>query len=128
MYLWAPVKNELADQLPTRYTAVHLDSLEVGLRFPLHSAISQQLIEWNITIGQIHPNGWAIILGILTLFRLEHCTVFPGTRELTSLIQIVERGEARWYHLKANNQRGIVESIPSKLAHWRNKFVFISGD
>lgn len=98
------------------YTIVHLDTLEAGIWFPLHSAVSRLFAKWDISQAQMHPNWWNILLVILTLFGLENCSAFLGMRELTALVQLVERQmEVDWYHVKATDRFKMVEEILSTL-------------
>lgn len=54
---WAPLTDEQADQTPVECMAVNMDTMEAGLHFLLHLAITRLLVEWNITITQLKPNG-----------------------------------------------------------------------
>lgn len=64
----------------------------------------------------MHLTGWIIFLGIFTLFGLENCSAYLGMRELTALLQLIERHfKAGWYHVKVKNWFKLVEEITSKL-------------
>lgn len=41
--------------------------LEAGLCFPLYPLISHLLTAWDLSITQITPIGWSIILSIMTI-------------------------------------------------------------
>lgn len=50
VFLWAPKKDEMTDQPPDGCTAIHLGSLEAGLRVLLHSVVSRLITKWNISL------------------------------------------------------------------------------
>lgn len=89
-----------------------MDSLEAGLWFPLGDLQIARRVEYRPGPDALERVEYPF--EDLTLFGLENYSAFPGTRELTALIQIIERTlEAGRYHLKANNRVKLVEKIPS---------------
>lgn len=62
VYFYRPEDFEKADQYPEGMVIVHETSMDVGLRFPLHSIISHLLAAWCLVPAQITPNGWSYIL------------------------------------------------------------------
>lgn len=68
VHFWVPGAKDHVDQPPEGYIAMIFDTIAVGVRFPLHPVISDLLNFWNLAPTQITPNGWSIIMDLLTLF------------------------------------------------------------
>lgn len=43
--------------VPEGCVAVYKDSMETGLRFPLHPFVVEVLNAYNITVSEVYPNG-----------------------------------------------------------------------
>jgi len=54
-------------QVDKGYIAIHYASLEVGLRFPLPPSAKEWLRHYRIVPAQLHPNGWAQLVGFSIL-------------------------------------------------------------
>ena len=67
--IWSPdVLTFYAASVPgmTCFFEVAFDN---GLRFPLHPFIKEVLQHFNICHSQLAPNGWGILVSLLTFFR-----------------------------------------------------------
>lgn len=129
VFFWVPAPDERADQPPEDCVAVNLDTMEAGLRFPLHPVITRLLIEWNITITQLMPNGWHIVMSLLTLFGKTKPRYYPTAAELARLVHLSRpKGEHGWLFMQANTHRKVVEDVPNKIKDWKDKFWFVGGD
>lgn len=100
VFFWAPEADERADQPPKGCVAVNVDTMEAGLQFPLHPSITCLLVEWNITITQLMPNGWHMIMSFLTLFGKKKPFYYPTAAELTRLVHLTQpKGEHVWLYM-----------------------------
>lgn len=107
--------------------AINEDAMEEGLRFPLHPRISEILNRWHLALAQIMPNGWSMLIGLLSVFATEQPGHIPSVDEvllLTNLTMTNEEGND-WYYVRARANNKIVEDVPNKMDGWKARFLVV---
>ena len=67
--IWVPdVLTSYAASMPGMVCFFEV-AFDNGLRFPLHPFMKRVLQHFNICPSQLTPNGWGILVGLLTSFR-----------------------------------------------------------
>ncbi|RZR88436.1 hypothetical protein BHM03_00016016 [Ensete ventricosum] len=100
--LHAPLLGEHPyDTFPSGFS-LSTDTLEVGLRFPLHPVIEACLKGWQISPSQMVPNSWHYLVAFLwECYRLG----IVATRELFMACFWLIQGQARYYLIARNGLR-----------------------
>ncbi|GLT61129.1 hypothetical protein SLA2020_338550 [Shorea laevis] len=69
--MWAPRQDEGVLVLAERDDVfLYEEILRVGLRFPILSQIQSVLVHLNLTLAQLIPNGWGILLAYSILWPM----------------------------------------------------------
>ena len=55
---------------PPHCIAVYLPSFELGLRFPLHPFVREDLDILNIYVPELYPNVWGCLVAFLILYKV----------------------------------------------------------
>ena len=66
-----PSSTGMVDKPPPGCMAVYLETLELGLRFPLPKIAMEILRTYDISIAQLVPNAWASILSFAATYKLK---------------------------------------------------------
>lgn len=95
-------------------------TMEVRVHFPLHPIISDLLNFWNLDPTQITPNGWSVIIGLLSLFGRVHPRAFPSAEELNYILSLAKwEADARYYYVKSRLRMKIIEDLLNKVSDWK---------
>ena len=62
-----PTEDERTSTLSGGWIAIHLDSLQHGLRLPFNLFVLDFLRDEMMVPAQLHPHGWAILAGFFVL-------------------------------------------------------------
>ena len=83
-----------------------------GLRFPLHPFIKGVLQHFNICPSQLAPNGWGILVGLLTFFRDRGLGV-PSVALLLHLFSPKKTPEGFLYFSRRSGAPLVISDLPS---------------
>ena len=89
-------------------------ALDNGLRFPLHPFIKGVLQHFNVCPSQLAPNGWGILVGLLTFFRDRGLGV-PSVALLLYLFSSKETAEGFLYFSRRSGAPLVISDLPSSL-------------
>ncbi|KAL5813996.1 hypothetical protein ACOSQ4_024637 [Xanthoceras sorbifolium] len=77
-----PRDGELASGPEPDSMTFHPAFLEVGFRLPLQPFLKRVLREIEIALAQLNPNGWRILVGIWSLWKVLGIISDPSLREI----------------------------------------------
>ena len=97
-----------------------------GLRFPLHPFIKGVLQHFNVCPSQLTPNGWGILVGLLTFFRDRGLGV-PSVALLLYLFSPKETAEGFLYFSRCSGAPLVIFDLPSSHRLWKGRYFFVSG-
>ena len=97
-----------------------------GLRFPLHPFMKGILQHFNVCPSQLAPNGWGILVGLLTFFRDQGLGV-PSVALLLYLFSLKETTEGFLYFSKRPGAPLVITDLPSSHRSWKGRYFFVSG-
>ena len=101
-------------------------SFDNGIRFPLHPFIKGVLQHFNICPSQLAPNGWGILVGLLTFFRDRGLGV-PSVALLLHLFNPTATAESFIYFPKRSGAPPVISDLPSSHRSWKGRYFFVSG-
>ena len=96
------------------------------LRFPLHPFMKGFLQHFNICPSQLAPNGWGILVGLLTFFRDRGLDV-PSVALLLHLFSPKETTEGFLYFSRRSGAPLVISDLPSSHRSWKGRYFFVSG-
>ena len=97
-----------------------------GLHFPLHPFMKGVLQHFNICPSQLAPNGWGILVGLLTLFR-DRGLYVPSMALLLHLFSPKETIEGFLYFSRRPGAPLVISDLPSSYRSWKGRYFFVSG-
>ena len=97
-----------------------------GLRFPLHPFMKGVLQHFNICPSQLAPNGWGILVGLLTFFKDRGLGV-PSVALLLHLFSPKETTEGFLYFSRSPRAPLVISDLPSSHRSWKGRYFFVSG-
>ena len=97
-----------------------------GLRFPLHPFMKGVLQHFNIYPSQLAPNGWGILVGLLTFFRDRGLGV-PSVALLLHLFSPKETTEGFLYFSRRPGAPLVIFDLPSSHRSWKGRYFFVNG-
>ena len=97
-----------------------------GLRFPLHPFIKGVLQHFNICPSQLAPNGWGILVGLLTFFR-DRGLGIPSVALLLYFFSPKETTEGFLYFSRRSGTPLVISNLPSSHRSWKGRYFFVSG-
>ena len=97
-----------------------------GLRFPLHPFMKGVLQHLNVCPSQLAPNGWGILVGLLTFFRDRGLGV-PSVALLLYLFSPKETIEGILYFSRRPRAPLVITDLPSSHRSWKGRYFFVSG-
>ena len=89
-----------------------------GLRFPLHPFIKGVLQHFNVRPSQLAPNGWGILVGLLSFFRERGLSV-PNVALLFYLFTPKETAEGFLYFSRRPGAPLVISDLPSSHRSWK---------
>ncbi|CAH9077898.1 unnamed protein product [Cuscuta epithymum] len=105
---------------------LHLDSVEAGLRFPLHSFYVEFFHCFQVAPAQFMPNSYRFISAFLV-----HCKLAGATATL-DLFHYFYRSTPQnsdgYLSVAARPGRRLFMSYPSSIHDWKNRFFFLRYD
>ena len=101
-------------------------AFENGLRFPLHPFIKGVLQHFNVCPSQLAPNGWAILVGLLALFR-DRGPGVPSVALLLYFFTPKETPEGFLYFSRRSGSPLVISDLPSSHRSWKGRYFFVSG-
>ncbi|CAH9086701.1 unnamed protein product [Cuscuta europaea] len=124
-----PGQNIVDPPSPLHF-GVHLASLQVGLRFPLHTAHLSVMSYYGVIPGQFSPTTHMFIAGFLPrcmhlgirpfidIFLHFFHSIRPGGSESPGYLSISQRAGHRLFEAK---------SYPDSFKGWRQKWVWVTS-
>ena len=97
-----------------------------GLRFPLHPFMKGVLQHFNICLSQHAPNGWGILVGLLTFFRDRGLGV-PSVALLLHLFSLKKTTEGFLYLSRRPGAPLVISDLPSSHRSWKGRYFFVSS-
>ncbi|XP_019178796.1 PREDICTED: uncharacterized protein LOC109173927 [Ipomoea nil] len=119
-------RGNITDPPLDKYFGVHLLSLQVGLRFPLHRFVIDFMNHYEIAPGQLVPNGHRVIAGFLAICKDK------GIEPMLDLFQalfIVGRAsqEGKGFVMVSSRPHfKLFEDRPTYNKDWKPKYVFVT--
>ncbi|CAH9053062.1 unnamed protein product, partial [Cuscuta epithymum] len=105
---------------------LHLDSVEAGLRFPLHAFYVEFFHCFQVAPAQFMPNSYRFISAFLVRCKLAGV---DATLELFHYFYRVTPQNADGYlSVAARPGRRLFKSYPSSIHDWKNRFFFLRYD
>ena len=101
-------------------------AFENGLRFPLHPFMKEVLQHFTTCPSQFAPNGWGILVGLLTYFRDRGLGV-PNVALLLHLFSPKETTEGFLYFSRHPGAPLVISDLPSSHRSWKGHYLFVSG-
>ena len=101
-------------------------AFENGLRFPLHPFIKGVLQHFNVCPSQLAPNGWGILVGLLTFFRDARLGV-PSVALLLYLFTPKDTSEGFLYFSRRPGSPLVISDLPSSHRSWKGCYFFVRG-
>lgn len=116
VHMIVPRPEERADRPPAGCTAVWHRTLYGGVRFPLPEIVSACLRRWELPLGQVHPNSWARLIGLLVL--LHQAIGYRATwSDINSMyIMRATSGSSGWFYLTAREGSAATVRIEAPVA------------
>ena len=96
------------------------------LCFPLHPFMKGVLQHFNICPSQLAPNGWGILVGLLTFFRDKGLGV-PRVALLLHLFSPKKTTEGFLYFSRHSGAPLVISDLPSSHRLWKGCYFFVSG-
>ncbi|KAL6508566.1 hypothetical protein OROGR_023277 [Orobanche gracilis] len=127
VYLYVPNANERADQAPAGLVAVDELTMEAGLRFPLHYAVSHLLIAWHIAPLQLTSNAWLQILGTFVLFGQHKLYRLLTPAEMNLLYRLANTKGSVGCHYIQSRSRRVVFGVPNRVHSDPGKWFWVGG-
>ncbi|CAH9139831.1 unnamed protein product [Cuscuta epithymum] len=105
---------------------LHLDSVEAGLRFPLHSFYVEFFHCFQVAPAQFMPNSYRFISAFLVRCKLAGTT---ATLDLFHYFyRITPQNSDGYLSVAARPGRRLFKSYPSSIHDWKNRFFFLRYD
>ncbi|KAF3456013.1 hypothetical protein FNV43_RR00656 [Rhamnella rubrinervis] len=80
--LSVPKKGERADSVREGWTYFYEIAFKLGLRLPFHNIINMILNYFNLASGQLMPNNWRYLLGLIVLSERDTSHRVPDASKL----------------------------------------------
>ena len=97
-----------------------------GLRFPLHPFMKGVLQHFNVCPSQLAPNGWGILVGLLSFFRDRGLGV-PNVALLLYLFSPKDTAEGFIYFSRRSGAPLVISDLPSSHRSWKGRYFFVNG-
>ncbi|KAL6563043.1 hypothetical protein OROHE_005630 [Orobanche hederae] len=102
--------------------AIDVWLLDVGLRFPLHYAVTNLLNAWNLAPLKLTPHSWLHIFSMYTLFGGYRLYRLPNPGEINFLFKLVVLSDAPGSHGKK-----VILGVPNRHRGDRSKWFWVAG-
>jgi hypothetical protein len=113
---------------PPGAVCVYADTLEAGMRVPLHGLFRQALAHFGVAPAQLTPNGWRIMAGFLALCRSAGVPPSLAVFRRFFTLSIVSSKEKGWYFFRSKENSGVrFTGMPTPRSDWRKRFFFLSS-
>ena len=96
-----------------------------GLRFPPHPFMKGVLQHFNICPSQLAPNGWGILVGLLTFFRDRGLGV-PSVALLFNIFSPKETTEGFLYFSRLPGAPLVISDLPFSHRSWKGHYFFVN--
>ena len=99
------------------------------LRFPVHPFIMELLHHLNITLGQLMPNSWRIVISCMVVWT----TIANGDKitlnEFVHLYRLKESKDFRYYEFVPWDRKShLVVNLLLSFRYWKSRYFFMSSN
>ncbi|KAF3443043.1 hypothetical protein FNV43_RR16964 [Rhamnella rubrinervis] len=123
--LSAPVDKERGDSVRDGWVCFYEIAFKLGLRLPFHHIISMVLKYFNLAPGQLMPNEWHYLLGLIVLSeQLRQHINMPIFLHFFCL----KPGEEGRYAFYARKQTKLLSGAPTSDKGWKDRYFFIKKE
>ena len=91
-----------------------------------HPFIKGVLQHFNVCPSQLAPNGWGILVGLLSFFKYRGLGV-PSIALLLYLFSPKETAEGFLYFSRRSGAPMVISNLPSSHRSWKGRYFFVSG-
>ncbi|KAF7134714.1 hypothetical protein RHSIM_Rhsim08G0029200 [Rhododendron simsii] len=126
-----PSPNDRACMSFDGEVCLYESAFHAGLRLPFPPVVRALLARLCLSPGQLHPNAWRILFGVIILWEEE---LGEEARPLTVdefLYCYMPKASSEgrgWWFFQARQGRQLITNYPSSNKFWKEKFFFISGE
>ncbi|KAK6119084.1 hypothetical protein DH2020_047170 [Rehmannia glutinosa] len=123
-----PGRDDRMHRPPENCFALHLATLDAGLRFPLHEDLEGILVRLGLCLTQFAPNAIRQILGFIVL--MKHFKVAPSAAHFWSLFSITtstRTNDRGFFYLTSRPHSKFLTHLPSSSGNWKERFIFIEA-
>ncbi|CAH9100622.1 unnamed protein product [Cuscuta epithymum] len=121
-----PKPDDVLSQAPEGCFAVHLLSLDLGLRFPLHPFLVEYLRFVKLAPCQLTPNSHSYIAGFLSLCRSRE--IDPSLDLFFMCFNLCRGGHTHaegFANLQQVPEWRLFSEVPSSHKGWKDKFCYV---
>ncbi|KAF3432433.1 hypothetical protein FNV43_RR27173 [Rhamnella rubrinervis] len=123
--LSAPVDGERADSVRDGWICFYEIAFKLGLKLPFHRIISMVLKYFNLAPGQLMPNEWRYLLGLIVLS--EQLGQHIDMPIFLYFFYLKPGGEGR-YAFYARKQTKLLTGAPTSDKGWKDRYFFVKKE
>ncbi|KAF3454062.1 hypothetical protein FNV43_RR04509 [Rhamnella rubrinervis] len=123
--LSAPGPLRRADSLREGWVCFYKMAFKIGLRLPLHRIINIVLNFYSVALGQLMPNNWRYLLGLIFLSEERGLQIDIATFLYFFYMKPSEEGG---YTLYARRQIRLFEDATTSYKGWKDRYFFIKRE
>ena len=106
------------------YFGCYEATIQAGIRFPLHPAISEILSGYDVGLFQLSPNSYFNILGYIVGYTLQKVTPTFTAFSFMHYMTRAPYGE-KWFILNTRKEYMMTLSKNNKWKDWKHRFYYI---
>ena len=120
-----PETNDTADRPPHGFVAVNRQMCLSGAIPPFNDCIRELLLQLSISPFQLHPNGYAILLGLCVLFR-RTLGRFPTFGEIRYLCTFAKnKDHPSIIVVRSARNRKLITGLPESVHSFLSPFFYV---
>src|SRR5574338_1362429 len=120
-----PGVNDTADRPPHGFVAVNRQMYLSGAIPPFNDCLRELLLRLSISPFQLHPNGYAILLGLCVLFR-RMLDRFPSFGEICFLCSFTKtKDHPSITVVRSARNRKLIIGLPESVPGFLSQFFFV---
>ncbi|KAF3457943.1 hypothetical protein FNV43_RR02604 [Rhamnella rubrinervis] len=123
--LSAPRPLEKADSPRDGWICLYEIAFKIGLRLPFHHIINMVLNFYSIAPGQLMPNSWRYLLGLIA--QSEKCGLQIDMATFLYFFYMKPSEEGR-YTLYARRRIRLFEDAPTSDKGWKDRYFFVKRE
>ena len=120
-----PNKDQFADRPPSGFVAVNKLMCQIGAIPPFNPFLSDVLRRLAVAPFQLHPNGYAILLGLCVLFERTFQRL-PSFEEVCFFYNFVRgKDHPSILYVRSARNRRLILDIPDSAHGFLNQFFYV---